>query len=122
MKRNLPAKIKTLTESENREIREFVEEVVKNFATQIYLVKLFGSAVRGELKKDSDLDIFIVAKKRTFDLFNKIEDVAGNLFFKHERLISIKLYGLKQYNYLKYLETPFIKNVETEGIVLWKKS
>lgn len=115
-------KIKALTELENRVIREFVEEVTENFSTQIYLIKLFGSAVRGELKKDSDLDIFVVAEKRTMDLFNKIEQVAGEFFFKYEKLLSIKLYGIEQYNYFKYLETPFIKNVETEGIVLWKKS
>lgn len=114
--------IKNLTESENREINGFVAEVVKNFSTQIYFIKLLGSAVSGELKKDSDLDIFVVAKKRTVNLFTKIGKIATKFSLKYNRMLSVKLRGIKEYNCQKYLETPFIENVETEGIVLWKKN
>jgi len=112
-----------LDEADKTELKEFVKRTVEELSGEIFLIKLFGSSVRNELTKDSDIDILVVVKERTLPLFNRIEDIAIDASLKYGgQVISIKLIGEKHYQLLRQLETPFIKNVEREGITLWKKT
>ncbi len=45
-------------------------------------IRLFGSKVRGDFEKDSDIDIFILVRKKG-DIRDKISDIAADYFFEH---------------------------------------
>lgn len=105
------------------EIKAFVEHILEELDGQILLIRLFGSCVRNELSDDSDIDIIVVVKERTLPMFDKIEDAAIDVFLKYGgRVISVKVLGEEHYNFLRKIETPFIQNIEHEGIILWKKT
>ena len=87
-----------------------------------YLVKivLYGSYARGEQTMDSDVDIAVILK-------------SGNSEQMHESMVDIVVdYELEQgktlsvvpIDYGQYMEwkktLPFYRNIEREGIVLWK--
>lgn len=111
-----------LPENEKTELKVFIQRVINEVDGKIKLIKLFGSCARNELTDDSDIDIMVVAKERSLQLFDQIENIAIDSFLRYGgRIISIKLLGEKHYEFLKELETPFIKNVEKGGITLWSK-
>lgn len=104
------------------EIIKFVQEVLNNYKETIFTIILFGSAVRGELTEESDIDFLIVTyNTKRLDLLKKITRIATGIVLKYGRPISIKVYDIDQYEYLKRLETPFMRNIEREGKVLWKR-
>ncbi|MDI6704420.1 MAG: nucleotidyltransferase domain-containing protein [bacterium] len=104
------------------EIDRFVQEVLNRYKEVISTIILFGSASRGDLTEESDIDFLIVTHNaKRLDLLKKITRVATRMVLEYGRPISTKVYDLDQYEYLKRLETPFMKNIEREGEILWKR-
>jgi len=100
----------------------FLEKHIKD---KIFSVYLFGSSVRGELDKESDIDIFINCKKDDEDLIEKTAQLAYVTFKKSKDFekwkyldfifpISIKTGPIKEWQ-LK-------RSIESEGIQLFSKS
>lgn len=113
---------KELEKRERDELYEFVEKLVAKNEKRIVLIELFGSAARGELSEDSDLDVLVVIKGNRLKLMEEIARIVSKSLLEYGRYISAKVFDEKQYKYLKDLETPFMKNIEREGRILWKKS
>lgn len=111
-----------MNQQDKKEIDSFVRQVVKKYKRKIQAVILFGSASRNQLNKESDIDFLIVASGNRLDFLRKITRIAASLVLKYGWPISTKVYDISQYAYLKGLDTPFMKNIENEGKVLWMRS
>ena len=84
-------------------------------ALKIEKIILFGSVVRDEDKKDSDIDILIIAKDKAM-IEDQIYDKAFDIFLEKNEDISVKIFSLEDYKYNE--NTKFINNVEKEGILI----
>ncbi|MCL2116461.1 MAG: nucleotidyltransferase domain-containing protein [Methanobrevibacter sp.] len=82
---------------------------------EIEKIILFGSVARNEDKKESNIDILIIAMNKD-KIENQIYDKAFDVFLKENEDISVKIFSLKDYEYNK--DTDFILNVEKEGILI----
>ena len=58
----------------------FVKELEENLSDHILDIRLFGSKVRGDFRRDSDIDIFTLGKERTSD----IEDIVSEIEVNHD--------------------------------------
>ena len=88
------------------------DDIVKNFLDKISILKqkiivmyLFGSRSRDDWKPDSDYDILIV-----------LETKDRKILISTSKLISLKIFTNDEFNRLKSIPTPFIRNVLKEGI------
>lgn len=111
-----------LAKSDEKELTEFISQARERFEDKIALIKLFGSGARGRLKEDSDLDLLVVVKEKPFKIRKVITSIGTDMFLKYGRLLSLKIYSEKDYEYLNELETPFMKIIAQEGKILWKRS
>ena len=96
------------------------KQLAINFANslnhpEIEKIILFGSVARNEDKKESDIDILIIARNKD-KIENQIYDKAFDVFLKENEDISVKIFSLKDYEYNE--DTDFILNVEKEGILI----
>lgn len=108
-----------LAKSDEKELTEFISQARENFEDKIILIKLFGSGARGELKEDSDLDLFVVVKGKPFTIRKALTSIGTDMLLKYGRLLSLKIYNEKDYEYLNEIETPFMKSIAQEGKVLY---
>jgi len=53
-----------LNNIEKKVIKAFIKELKEKLGNEIINIRIFGSKVRGDFEKDSDIDIFIVVKKK----------------------------------------------------------
>lgn len=106
-----------LSKIEKKVIMAFVKELREKFGEEIISIRLFGSKVRGDFKKDSDIDIFIIVRGKN-GIRDKISDVAYEYFFKSNLPLSPVVYSLFEYKKNKELGSFFFENVEREGIIL----
>lgn len=113
---------KELEKREQDELHNFVERLIEKNREHITLIELFGSAARGELSENSDMDVLVVTKGNRLKLMEEIAKIISKSLLEYGRYISAKVFDEKQYKYLKNLETPFMKNIEKDGRILWKKS
>jgi len=107
-----------LNEREQKVIQSFVKELREKLGDEIIFIRLFGSKVRGDFKKNSDIDIFILVKKKTPAIVDIVGDIAADYIYGYEIPLSTVLYDLFEYNKNKELGSFFFENVEREGIAL----
>jgi len=55
-------KFQKLTKKEKEALKEFKRKIIQKFSKEVLELKLFGSKVRGDSRKDSDIDVLIVLK------------------------------------------------------------
>ena len=78
-----------LNKREQKVVQSFVKELRQNLGEEIISVRLFGSKVRGDFEKYSDIDVFILVKKSGY-VRDKISDIAADYFFEYK--VPGKLY------------------------------
>ena len=89
-----------------------------------YLVKivLYGSYARGEQTEDSDVDVAIVLRKgSTEEMHEQMTELVVDCELDQGVTLSMIPIEYEQYDEWKKV-LPFYKNLDREGIVLWKNA
>ena len=83
-------------------------------------VILYGSYARGEQTDDSDVDIALMIKDTvTESTHDKMLDIIVDFELELEKTLSV--IQIDQKNYLEWRNTlPFYRNIDREGVILWK--
>lgn len=99
---------------------EIVSGLIDIFESNILEIILYGSVAREEETSESDIDIAIILKKGfNRETKEKFISWAASMDLKYGRVFSI--IDIEQELYDKWNSIlPFYKNVNKEGIVLWK--
>ena len=113
--------LRYLSKKERKAVNSFVKELEENLGDYILNIRLFGSKVRGDFYRDSDIDIFILVKERTSDIEDRVSEIEGNHDIEYGLPISTVLYSLFEYEKNKELGSFFFENVEKEGVILYEK-
>ncbi|ORU00172.1 Uncharacterized protein D081_1266 [Anaerovibrio sp. JC8] len=81
---------------------------------------LYGSYARGEESADSDVDIALILKADiSQEQHDKMIDIVVD--YELDLAVSLSVIPIEIQNYLEWKNSlPFYKNIEKEGIVLWK--
>jgi len=113
----MPPKYKYLTEKESKVISSFIKDLREKVGDDIVFIKLFGSKARGDFDKNSDIDIFILVKRKK-GVRDQISDISAEYFFETDIPISTVVYSVFEYKKNKALGSFFFENVEKEGVTL----
>ena len=110
-----------LSETERKLVSSFVKELEENLSDHILDIRLFGSKVRGDFRRDSDIDIFILVRERTSDIEDIVAEIEVNHDIEYGLPLSTVLYSEFEYTKNKELDSFFFENVEKEGVILYEK-
>lgn len=99
---------------------ELVRGILNAVPRGVSSIILYGSAARGTAQPDSDIDIAVIVSRSLTDGENdQLDGHIADMNLKYNKVFSV--IDLKIDDYRKWLDAvPFYRNVETEGIVLWK--
>lgn len=102
------------------ELQELVDGIVIILKGQVIRIVLYGSAARGDNTLESDVDIAIFINKNiTEQQDDMLSEIIVDMNLKYDKVFSVV--DINQEKYLRYKNViPFYRNVEKEGIVLWK--
>jgi len=97
-------------------VQRFLEKAGR-VRQKIQAVYLFGSRARGTERPDSDYDLLLVVREG-FSLSEKdaLYDQVIDILLDTGRLISLKIFGEKDFQRLRNLHTPFLSRVLQEGV------
>lgn len=96
-------------------INKIKEHLIKTYGERIKQVILYGSQVRGETTKDSDVDILVVVDEslNPFEVRKSLSDLLFDIVLEEGELVSVIAvpeHFFKNYN------SPFLLNVRKEGV------
>ena len=97
-------------------IKKTTRNLKKVLGNNLIAVAAFGSRVRGDFSEESDMDILVIVKKRTFDIMDTI-----NQFFTEEETrtgipFSVVIKGIETFEKEKSHNTSFYRNIRNEGV------
>ena len=81
-------------------------------------LRIFGSRARGDAREDSDLDVFIKVTDLDRSLREKIHDLAWEVGFKYDRVISTLVVTEAQIQAGALGASPLLFKVMEEGVVV----
>ncbi len=101
-------------------VEEMVRGLRKIFDGNIQQIILFGSTARMEAVSESDIDIAVILRQEpSFEKRDEFLEWSAEFDMKHEKVFSfidIEKEKMEQWGDI----LPFYKNIQKEGIVLWK--
>ena len=103
-------------------LESYLNQLVANYGDKVWSVTLYGSQARGQAEPDSDIDLFIVLYQDLPALRQALIDLAWQVQFEHDVVISDIICSLKQLEQLQANRFPYYQNVEKEGVLLWKNT
>jgi len=106
-----------LNKTERDVVTSFVKELKKKVGKDIVSIRLFGSKVRGDASKDSDIDIFVLVKRKG-EARERISDIAADYFYEYNIPLAPVVYSLFEYEKNRELGSFFFEQVEQEGVAL----
>ena len=106
-----------LNKTEKNVVTSFVKELKKKVGDDIIAIRLFGSKVRGDFEKDSDIDIFVLVKRKE-ETRDKISDIAADYVYEYNVPLAPVIYSVFEYEKNRELGSFFFEQVEREGVSL----
>lgn len=112
MKKNL------LKENEQKALTLYLQKLRDIFGGRFVLAKLFGSVVRGERWAESDIDVFVLIEKLTWEEKRRVWDEATLLNIEWDTLLSPLAMTPQEFRELSDRERRIALDVEQEGVSL----
>lgn len=82
-------------------------------------LRLFGSAVRGDYGKHSDIDVLVLLPGRIDNAIEeKVFDAAYDIELKHSVIFGIIVYGKEFWGSEIAASMPLYQNIEREGVAV----
>ena len=99
---------------------ELVKGLLNLFHENLSMIILYGSVARNEATSESDIDIAIITKNdMNEEIRNKFICWSAEMDIRYDKIFSI--IDIKEENMKKWGDVlPFYKNVQKEGVILWK--
>ena len=101
-------------------LQELVHGIRMAVADKLISVILYGSVARGTATQDSDVDIAIIINGKMDEAMeDALSDVIVDMNLKYDRVFSVvDIDKAEMTKWGKVL--PYLRNVQNEGVVLWK--
>ena len=101
-------------------VRLVTKEYVDIYGDLLDRVVLYGSYARGEQSEESDVDIALILKDEPLtEMTDRMIDCTASGELRAGKVLSVIDIQKKKYDYWKDA-VPFYRNIEKEGIILWK--
>ena len=101
-------------------LRELVEGILSILESQVIRIVLYGSVARGTNTAESDVDIALLLNGNlSRETEDKLSDLIVDLNLKYDTVLSVIDIDYEMFKKWEKV-TPFYKNVNEEGVVLWK--
>ena len=81
-------------------------------------LRVFGSRARADATEESDLDIFIKVKELSLSQREQMYDLAWEIGFKYDRVISTFVVTADQIEQGAVGASPLLSKILTEGIIV----
>lgn len=110
--------LRHLNKTEKNALERFVKRVRDELADNVADIEFFGSKARGDYSASSDIDILVIAKRRTLEVMDKVAEITSELNLEYNCSLSPVVFSEDEYKRNAAMGSPFSLSVAAEGVKL----
>lgn len=104
------------------DLREAFCKMIPGFQTifgiTLKQIILYGSTARGTQSEESDIDIAVIVRRHTEEMYNQMIDLTVDLDLEYNKVFSVLLIDYDNFREWENV-LPLYKNIKKDGILLW---
>ena len=105
-----------LSSREKTAIRDFLSTVHANYGEKIQYSALFGSRVRGDCLKDSDIDILLIVTDDHWKFQQAISKISSEIALKYNVTLDIRIISKSRWQYYAEIQAGLYQNISKEAV------
>ena len=105
-----------LSLKEKKAVREFITAVRLAYGDKIQRAALFGSKVRGDWTKYSDIDILLIVADDNWNFRSAIWGIASDIDLKYDMLLDIRVISAARWHYMENIQAGLYQNISKDAV------
>jgi predicted nucleotidyltransferase len=105
-----------LPEKEKKAVREFMTTVQKAYGNKIQRAALFGSKVRGDSNRYSDIDILLIVTDDNWKFRKAVSGISSDIAVKFDVLLDIRMISVKRWQYMADIKSGLYQNISRDAV------
>jgi len=105
-----------LSPKEKKAVREFITAVRSAYGDKIQRAALFGSKVRGDWTKYSDVDILLIADDDSWAFRKAIISINSDIELKYDLLLDIRVISAARWQYMAKIKAGLYQNITRDAV------
>lgn len=112
-----------LSPKEKKAVREFIRAVRLAYGDQIQRAALFGSKVRGDGTKYSDIDILLIVADEKWKYRQPFSVILSDIALKYDVEIDARVISAARWQHMKDVQAGLYKNISRDAVpIRFRKS
>ncbi len=90
--------------------------VRKAYGNKIQRAALFGSKVRGDSNRYSDIDILLIVTDDNWKFRKAISSISSDIALKYDVLLDIRMISVKHWQYMADIKSGLFQNISRDSV------
>ena len=108
--------IVALPEKERKAVREFMRAVRKAYGDKVRQAALFGSKVRGDSNRYSDIDILLIVTDDNWKFRKAVSGISSGVALKYDVLLDIRMISVNRWQYMAEIQSGLYQNISRDAV------
>ena len=105
-----------LSPKERKAVREFITAVRSAYGDKIQRAALFGSKVRGDWTKYSDVDILLIVEDDSWAFRKAIIGIDSDVELKYDVLLDVRVISAARWQYMANIQAGLYQNISRDAV------
>ncbi|MBI5935404.1 MAG: nucleotidyltransferase domain-containing protein [Chloroflexi bacterium] len=105
-----------LSPREKKAVRDFIKAVRMAYGDKIQRAALFGSKVRGDWTKYSDIDILLITDDDSWTFRRDIIGINSDIELKYDVMLDIRVISETRWEYMKRIQAGLYQNITRDAV------
>ncbi len=105
-----------LESREKKAVREFITRVRSIYGEKIQRAALYGSKVRGDWTKHSDIDVLLIVEDDSWKFREPIWRIAAGIDLKYDLLLDIRVISAERWQYYADIKAGLYQNITRDSV------
>ncbi len=105
-----------LSSKEKQAVREFIRTVRSAYGDKIQRAALFGSKVRGDWTKYSDVDILLIVADDKLKFRQPFSVIISSIALKYDVELDVRVISAERWQYMQNIQAGLYQNISRDAV------
>ena len=105
-----------LSPKERKAVREFIATMRSTYGDQVQHAALFGSKVRGDWIKYSDVDILLIVKDEKWKFRQPLSVIISDIALKYDVELDVRVISAARWQYMANIKAGLYQNISRDAV------